>query len=50
MAFPQRLLNDGETVVVSTRTHPEALALPLLATTYTSTNRRFAKRSVDDGA
>jgi len=28
--FPQRLLNDGETVVVSTRTHPKALILPLL--------------------
>lgn len=30
MPFPQRLLNDGETVVVSTRTHPKALILPLL--------------------
>jgi uncharacterized membrane protein YdbT with pleckstrin-like domain len=28
--YPQRLLNDGETVVVSTRTHPKALVLPLL--------------------
>lgn len=30
MPFPQRLLNDGENVVVSTRTHPKALILPLL--------------------
>jgi membrane protein YdbS with pleckstrin-like domain len=26
--FPARLLNDGEQVVVSTRTHPKALLLP----------------------
>ena len=31
MAISQRLLNDGETVVISTRTHPKALLLPLLA-------------------
>ncbi len=30
MAFPDRLLNDGEHVVVSTRTHPKALLLPVL--------------------
>lgn len=30
MAFPQKLLNDGEHVVVSTRTHPKALVGPLL--------------------
>jgi uncharacterized membrane protein YdbT with pleckstrin-like domain len=28
--FPARLLNDGERVVVSTRTHPKALVLPAL--------------------
>ncbi|MCD6639038.1 MAG: PH domain-containing protein [Nocardioides sp.] len=28
MAFPSKLLNDGERVVVSTRTHPKALVLP----------------------
>lgn len=31
MAFPSKLLNDGERVVVSTRTHPKALILPGLA-------------------
>ncbi|QZY29983.1 PH domain-containing protein [Nocardioides coralli] len=31
MAFPEKLLNDGERVVLSTRTHPKALLLPLLA-------------------
>lgn len=30
MAFPSKLLNDGETVVVSTRTHVKALILPML--------------------
>ncbi len=28
MAFPTKLLNDGEHVVVSTRTHPKVLVLP----------------------
>lgn len=30
MSFPQRLLNEGEHVVVSTRTHVKALFLPTL--------------------
>lgn len=30
MAFPDKLLNQGERVVVSTRTHPKALIRPLL--------------------
>ncbi|KRF29419.1 PH domain-containing protein [Nocardioides sp. Soil805] len=30
MAFPTKLLNDGERVVVSTRTHPKALVLPVV--------------------
>ncbi|MCH1866415.1 PH domain-containing protein [Nocardioides sp. CFH 31398] len=30
MTFPTRLLNDGERVVVSTRTHVKVLLLPLL--------------------
>lgn len=30
MAFPQKLLNPGEHVVVHTRTHPKALIVPLL--------------------
>lgn len=30
MAISSKLLNDGEYVVVSTRTHPKALILPLL--------------------
>ena len=31
MAISQKLLNPGESVVISTRTHPKALLLPLLA-------------------
>lgn len=31
MAISPKLLNDGERVVVSSRTHPKALLLPLLA-------------------
>ena len=31
VAISQKLLNDGETVVISTRTHPKALLLPVLA-------------------
>jgi len=30
MTFPAKLLNDGEHVVVSTRTHPKALVAPIL--------------------
>ena len=30
MAFPSRLLNEGERVVLSTRTHPKVLLLPVL--------------------
>ena len=28
--LPTKLLNDGEHVVISTRTHPKALLVPLL--------------------
>lgn len=31
MPISPKLLNEGETIVVSTRTHPKALLLPLLA-------------------
>jgi membrane protein YdbS with pleckstrin-like domain len=31
VAISQKLLNDGESVVISTRTHPKALLLPVLA-------------------
>ena len=31
MAISQKLLNDGESVVISTRTHPKALLVPVLA-------------------
>lgn len=31
MAISQKLLNPGESVVISTRTHPKALLLPILA-------------------
>ena len=31
MAFPEKLLNQGEHVIVSTRTHPKALIFPTLS-------------------
>jgi len=31
VAISQKLLNDGESVVISTRTHPKALLVPVLA-------------------
>ncbi len=31
MAIDKDLLNEGETIVISTRTHPKALILPILA-------------------
>ena len=31
MAIDKDLLNEGETIVISTRTHPKALLLPILA-------------------
>jgi uncharacterized membrane protein YdbT with pleckstrin-like domain len=31
VAISQKLLNDGEAVVISTRTHPKALLVPVLA-------------------
>jgi uncharacterized membrane protein YdbT with pleckstrin-like domain len=31
VALPKDLLNEGETIVVDTRTHPKALLLPILA-------------------
>ena len=30
MTFPEKLLNEGERVIVSTRTHPKALIFPIL--------------------
>ena len=50
MSFPAKLLDEGEHVVVSTRSHPKALIGPAavlewLTTTCTFTNRRFIKRS-----
>ena len=30
MTFPEKLLNEGEHVIVSTRTHPKSLIFPIL--------------------
>lgn len=50
MAFPSKLLNDGERVVVSTRTHPKALILPVLALVVVVAVEVWLVRTVDNGA
>ena len=49
MAISQRLLNDGETVVISTRTHPKALLRPLLWLVLALALAVFVDRLVDNG-
>ncbi|MCW2766158.1 MAG: rane-flanked domain [Nocardioides sp.] len=48
MAISEKLLNEGEHVVVSTRTHPKALLLPLLALIVFLAIAVFADRAVDN--
>ena len=45
MAFPSKLLNEGEHVVVSTRTHPKALLLPVLILVLTLGVAAYAQRT-----
>ena len=48
MAFPTKLLNDGESVVVSTRTHPKALILPGLVLLLVAAVVAWSYRAVDN--
>lgn len=50
MAISQKLLNDGESVVISTRTHPKVLFGALLWLVLTLAVAAFADRNVDNGA
>jgi uncharacterized membrane protein YdbT with pleckstrin-like domain len=50
VAISQRLLNDGESVVVSTRTHPKALLGPLFWLVVVLAVAVLADRWVDNGA
>ena len=48
MAISPRLLNEGEHVVVSTRTHPKVLILPLLVLLVVVAAAVWAQTAVDD--
>ena len=50
MSFPSRLLNEGERVVVSTRTHPKVLLFPLLVLVLALGVAAFAQRTGDGAA
>ena len=49
MAISPKLLTDGESVVVDTRTHPKALILPALVLVVTLALAIFLDRLVDNG-
>jgi uncharacterized membrane protein YdbT with pleckstrin-like domain len=49
VALPKDLLNEGETIVVDTRTHPKALLLPILALVVLLAIGAFVQNSVDEG-
>jgi membrane protein YdbS with pleckstrin-like domain len=50
VAISRRLLNEGETVVVDTRTHVKALILPLLVLVVLLAIGTYAQVRVDQGA
>jgi uncharacterized membrane protein YdbT with pleckstrin-like domain len=50
VAFPDKLLNQGEHVVVSTRTHPKALIRPLLVLVLALGAAAFVSRMGDSTA
>jgi uncharacterized membrane protein YdbT with pleckstrin-like domain len=50
VSFPEKLLNEGERVVVSTRTHPKVLLLPLLILVLTLGVAAFVQRAGSGGA
>ena len=49
MAISPKLLTDGESVVVDTRTHPKALLLPLLALVVALAVAAFLDRIIGNG-
>jgi uncharacterized membrane protein YdbT with pleckstrin-like domain len=49
VAISKNLLNEGESVVVSTRTHPKALLLPILALVVLLAVGVFVQKVVDEG-
>jgi uncharacterized membrane protein YdbT with pleckstrin-like domain len=49
VAISKDLLNPGEDIVVSTRTHPKALLLPILALVVLLAIGVFVQRAVDQG-
>ena len=50
MAFPDKLLNQGEHVVVHTKSHPKALLLPVLALVVLLAVGAFVQRLGDGSA
>lgn len=48
MAISQKLLNEGESIVISTRTHPKALLLPFFALLVFLAIGVFVQRAVDN--
>ena len=49
MALSKDLLNEGESIVVDTRTHPKALLLPILALVVLLAVGVFVQSAVDEG-
>jgi uncharacterized membrane protein YdbT with pleckstrin-like domain len=49
VALSPKLLTDGESIVVDTRTHPKALILPLLVLVLTMAVATFLDRQTDNG-
>ena len=49
MAISKDLLNEGESIVISTRTHPKALLLPLLALIVLLAIGAFVQNAVEEG-
>ena len=49
MAFPQRLLGEGEDVVLHMRTHAKALVVPVLVLLVTAAAAGFAMGVRPDG-
>lgn len=49
MAISKDLLNEGESIVVSTRTHPKALLLPILALVVLLAIGVFVQNAIDQG-
>ena len=48
MAISQKLLNEGESIVISTRTHPKALLLPFFVLLVFLAIGVFVQRALDD--